>query len=146
MGGSDSLLSSISIGAVNLLFTYIGMLLIDRLGRKQLMLLGSIGYIVTLSAVAYAFYTSASAIFTLTFICLFVASHAIGQGAVIWVFISEIFPTRIRAFGQSIGTGTHWVLAAIITLVTPVFLDADNGIFKDKKTALNYFKAAFCLF
>ena len=143
LGGSDSLLSSISIGAVNLLFTYIGMLLIDRLGRKQLMLIGSVGYIICLSMVAYAFKTSANSVFLLTFICLFVASHAIGQGAVIWVFISEIFPTRIRAIGQSIGTGTHWVLAAIITLITPVFLDQENGIFKDDPSPIFMFFAGF---
>jgi MFS family permease len=143
LGGSDSLFSSISIGAVNLFFTYIGMHLIDRLGRKQLMLIGSIGYIVCLSMVAYGFMTNASPIFLLTFICLFVASHAIGQGAVIWVFISEIFPTRVRALGQSIGTGTHWVLAAVITLVTPVFLDQDHGIFKSNPWPIFLFFAGF---
>ncbi len=145
LGGSDSLFSSISIGAVNLFFTYIGMLLIDRLGRKQLMLLGSIGYIISLSMVAYAFKTTASPVFLLTFICLFVASHAIGQGAVIWVFISEIFPTRVRALGQSLGTGTHWVLAALITLVTPVFLDKENGIFKDDPSPIFLFFAGFMI-
>ncbi len=67
----------------------------------------------------------------LTFILIFVASHAIGQGAVIWVFISEIFPNRIRAYGQSWGTSIHWVFAAIITLITPLFLDKNEGIFKE---------------
>jgi len=67
----------------------------------------------------------------MTFLLLFIASHAIGQGAVIWVFISEIFPNKVRALGQSFGASTHWVFAAIITLLTPVFLDKDNGIFKD---------------
>lgn len=141
LGGSDSLLSSISIGAVNLVFTYVGMLLIDRLGRRQLMIIGSVGYIICLALVAYAFKFSASPIFLLTFICLFVASHAIGQGAVIWVFISEIFPTRIRALGQSIGTGVHWVLAAIITLVTPAFLDKQDGIFKEDPSPIFLFFA-----
>ena len=61
----------------------------------------------------------------------FIAAHAIGQGAVIWVFISEIFPNKVRAIGQSFGASTHWVFAALITLITPVFLDKDNGIFKD---------------
>jgi len=143
LGGSDSLFSSISIGAVNLIFTYFGMLLIDRLGRRQLMLIGSIGYIISLSMVAYAFKTSAGSIFLLTFICIFVASHAIGQGAVIWVFISEIFPTKVRAIGQSLGTGTHWVLAAAITLLTPVFLDKENGIFKEDPSPIFMFFAAF---
>ncbi|PCE63175.1 sugar porter family MFS transporter [Sediminicola luteus] len=131
LAAKESLFSSISIGIINLVFTLVGVRLIDKLGRRTLMKIGSIGYIVSLGMVAFCFYTGASSALLLTFILLFVASHAIGQGAVIWVFISEIFPTKVRAFGQSWGTGTHWVFAAIITLVTPIFLDADNGIFKD---------------
>jgi MFS family permease len=105
--------------------------LIDRLGRKTLLIIGSLGYILSLSLVAYAFKASASPEFLLTFLLLFIASHAIGQGAVIWVFISEIFPNRIRARGQSFGASTHWVFAAIITLITPFFLDKEHGILKD---------------
>lgn len=127
----DSLLKSISIGGVNLVFTFVGLYLIDRLGRKTLMLIGSAGYIISLSMVAYAFKTQASPTFLLTFLLLFIASHAIGQGAVIWVFLSEIFPNKIRAMGQSFGASVHWVFAAIITLITPVFLDAQDGILKD---------------
>jgi sugar porter (SP) family MFS transporter len=127
----DSLLKSISIGGVNLIFTFVGLYLIDRLGRKTLMLIGSFGYIISLSMVAYAFKTGASASFLLTFLLLFIASHAIGQGAVIWVFLSEIFPNKIRAMGQSFGASVHWVFAAIITLITPAFLDDKNGILKD---------------
>lgn len=143
LASKESLMSSISIGAVNLIFTILGMYLIDRSGRKKLMLWGSLGYILSLAMVAYAFYSGASSTFLLTFILVFIASHAIGQGAVIWVFISEIFPTKVRAFGQSLGTGTHWVFAAIITLVTPIFLDADNGIFKDNPWPIFAFFAAF---
>ena len=95
------------------------------------MIYGSIGYIVSLFMVAWAFYTGASPTLLMIFILVFIAAHAIGQGAVIWVFISEIFPNKIRAYGQSWGTGTHWVFAALITLLTPIFLDADHGIFKD---------------
>lgn len=131
LAAQESLFSSISIGIVNLIFTFVGVWLIDRLGRKQLMKIGSIGYIISLGMVGWCFYTGASSVLLLTFILVFIASHAIGQGAVIWVFISEIFPNRVRAFGQSWGTGTHWVFAAIITLITPIFLDADKGIFKD---------------
>jgi sugar porter (SP) family MFS transporter len=127
----DSLLKSISIGGVNLIFTFVGLYLIDRLGRKTLMLIGSFGYIISLSMVAYAFKTGASASFLLTFLLLFIASHAIGQGAVIWVFLSEIFPNKIRAMGQSFGASVHWVFAAIITLITPAFLDDKKGILKD---------------
>lgn len=131
LAGKESLFSSISIGLVNLIFTYVGVYLIDRLGRKQLIKIGSIGYIISLLMVGWCFYTGASSTLLLTFILTFVASHAIGQGAVIWVFISEIFPNNVRASGQSWGTGTHWVFAAIITLITPLFLDKDEGLFGD---------------
>ena len=95
------------------------------------MLIGSFGYIISLAMVGWAFYSNAGSVFLMTFLLIFIASHAIGQGAVIWVFISEIFPTKARAFGQSFGSGTHWVFAAFITLITPIFLDAQKGIFKD---------------
>ncbi|WP_442846621.1 sugar porter family MFS transporter [Leeuwenhoekiella sp. H156] len=127
----DSLFNSISIGFVNLIFTFVGVGLIDKLGRRTLMYIGSLGYIISLSTVAWCFYASASPTLLLAFILVFIASHAVGQGAVIWVFISEIFPNKVRAYGQSWGTGTHWVFAALITLLTPVFLDGEDGIFKD---------------
>jgi sugar porter (SP) family MFS transporter len=127
----DSLKNSIFIGGTNLVFTFVGLYLIDRLGRKTLLIIGSLGYILSLSLVAFAFKTTASPEFLLTFLLLFIASHAIGQGAVIWVFISEIFPNKIRARGQSFGASTHWVFAAIITLITPYFLDKGHGVFKD---------------
>ncbi len=139
----ESLMSSISIGFVNLVFTLLGMYLIDRLGRKTLIFWGSIGYIVSLGMVAYAFYSGAGSGLLLTFILLFIASHAVGQGAVIWVFISEIFPTKVRALGQSFGAGTHWVFAALITLVTPVFLDKNDGIFKENPWPIFAFFAVF---
>ena len=124
---SDSLLSSISIGGTNLLFTFIGLYLIDKMGRKSLMYIGSIGYILSLLMVAYGFKTGASAGFNLFFILTFIASHAVGQGAVIWVFISEIFPNSVRAAGQAWGTGTHWVFAALITMLGEVVIDAFPG-------------------
>lgn len=118
-------------GVINLLFTFVGLALIDRLGRKQLMYIGSIGYIISLAMVGLCFYNGLNAAVLLTFILVFIASHAVGQGAVIWVFISEIFPNKVRSYGQSWGTGTHWVFAALITLLTPTFLDSEIGIFKD---------------
>ncbi len=127
-----SLLNSIAIGGTNLIFTFVGLYLIDRLGRKTLLIIGSLGYIISLGMVAYAFKTNASPVFLMTFLLIFIASHAVGQGAVIWVFISEIFPNKIRAIGQSFGASVHWVFAAIITLITPVFLDKTNGILKDE--------------
>ena len=131
LASQESLFSSISIGIVNLIFTFVGVRLIDILGRKQLLKIGSIGYIISLLTVGWCFYSGANSTLLLVFILVFIASHAVGQGAVIWVFISEIFPTKVRASGQSWGTGTHWVFAAIITLITPLFLDQTDGIFKD---------------
>lgn len=124
---SDSLLSSISIGGTNLIFTFVGLYLIDRMGRKSLMYIGSLGYIISLAMVAYGFKTEASAGFNLFFILTFIASHAVGQGAVIWVFISEIFPNSVRAAGQAWGTGTHWVFAALITMLGEVVIEAFPG-------------------
>ena len=134
---SESLFSSISIGVINLVFTFIGIALIDRLGRRQLMLFGSIGYIISLAMVGWCFYSGASSILLLIFILVFIASHAIGQGAVIWVFISEIFPNKVRAAGQSWGTGTHWVFAALITLLAPIFLE----MFKENPYPIFFFFA-----
>lgn len=116
---STALLSSIGIGATNLIFTLVGVFLIDRLGRKQLMYIGSFGYIISLSLVAMAFLLGWQGMAVPLFLFLFIAAHAIGQGAVIWVFISEIFPNHIRASGQAFGCSTHWVLAAIIPALTP---------------------------
>ena len=119
---SNTLIASIPIGFVNLVFTILGMYLIDRMGRKKLMIFGSIGYILNLLGIAWAFYTGAQGFIVVAFVCAFVASHAIGQGAVIWVFISEIFPNTVRANGMSWGSGTHWVFAALITMIAPSVL------------------------
>jgi len=131
LAAKESLLNSIAIGGINLIFTFVGLYFIDRVGRKKLLILGSVGYILSLSMVAWSFYSGAGPAFLMTFLLLFIASHAIGQGAVIWVFISEIFPNKVRALGQSFGSGTHWVFAAIITLITPVFLDKEKGILRN---------------
>jgi len=127
----DSLFNSIAIGGINLIFTFVGLYLIDRTGRKNLLIIGSLGYIISLSMVSYAFYFTSGPLFLMSFLLLFIAAHAIGQGAVIWVFISEIFPNKSRALGQSFGASVHWVFAALITLLMPVFLDGNNGILKD---------------
>ena len=142
LGGAESLFNSIAIGIVNLIFTLLGVRLIDKLGRRQLIITGSVGYIVSLIMVGLCFQMDLSPTLLLTFICLFVASHAIGQGAVIWVFLSEIYPNRVRAFGQSWGTSTHWVFAAIITLITPFFIDEKVGIMREQLWNIYYFFAA----
>ncbi|MEX2640577.1 MAG: sugar porter family MFS transporter [Balneolales bacterium] len=115
MGAEAALLSTVGVGVVNLIFTMLGLALIDRFGRRFLMFIGSAGYIISLSLIAYAFFTETFAgIAVPLLIFVFIASHAIGQGAVIWVFISEIFPNAVRSFGNSLGSSTHWIFAALI--------------------------------
>jgi len=130
LGEKSALLQSIGIGVTNLIFTFVGLWLIDRLGRRTLMIIGSIGYIVSLGLCAWAFATGHDAIVPA---CIFgfIAAHAVGQGAVIWVFIAEIFPGRFRATGQAIGCTTHWVLAALLTTIFPslVVLVPPSGVF-----------------
>ena len=119
LGEKTALLSSIGIGVVNMVFTLVGVNLIDKVGRKKLMFIGSIGYIISLGLVSMAFYFHWTGLAIPIFLFLFIASHAIGQGTIIWVFISEIFPNHLRASGQSFGSSTHWVLAAIIPSLIP---------------------------
>jgi len=121
---SGALLSSVGIGMTNLIFTLLGLYLIDNLGRRVLMIIGSVGYIISLTSVSIAFLQDWKGLSVPVFLFMFIASHAIGQGAVIWVFISEIFPDILRAKGQSFGCSIHWVLAALITLFMPVALSA----------------------
>ena len=123
---SSALLSSVGIGLTNLIFTMLGVSLIDKFGRRTLMFIGSIGYIISLSLIARAFYTEQFDGMTF-FVFAFIAAHAIGQGAVIWVFISEIFPNEVRASGQAFGSLTHWVFAAIITNIFPYFSSQFGG-------------------
>ena len=126
-GSSVALLATVGVGVVNLVFTLVGLALIDKAGRKRLMYIGSVGYIVSLSAAAYGFASGQLGI-VLPFILAFIAAHAVGQGAVIWVYISEIFPSSARAKGQSLGAGTHWVFAAALTLVMPAVLSSVSPV------------------
>jgi sugar porter (SP) family MFS transporter len=118
LGARAALLQSVGIGVTNLIFTFIGLWLIDRLGRRTLLYLGSFGYILSLGLTAWAFFTEHFAIVPAC-IFAFIAAHAIGQGTVIWVFISEIFPNRHRAEGQTLGSFTHWIFAALLTTFFP---------------------------
>jgi SP family arabinose:H+ symporter-like MFS transporter len=120
-----ALLQSVGIGVTNLIFTYVGLWLIDRLGRRILLYIGSVGYIISLGLCAWAFSAEAYGIVPFC-IFAFIAAHAVGQGAVIWVFLSEIFPNRNRAAGQSLGSFTHWFFAALLTFVFPMAVDALN--------------------
>ena len=130
MAGADqasALLQSVIIGFTNLVFTLAALAVIDHFGRRKLMLVGSIGYILSLSAAAYAFYTHSGGWLLLGSLLVFIASHAFGQGAVIWVFISEIFPNRVRARGQALGSFTHWVMAAAISWTFPMIAAKSGG-------------------
>lgn len=149
----SALLQAVAVGGTNLVFTMAAMAIIDHFGRRRLMLLGSIGYIVSLGGAAWAFFTYGDAFrqvarllkeradippsltdsaatggtVVLVSLLLFIAAHAFGQGAVIWVFISEIFPNRVRARGQALGSFTHWIMAAAISWTFPMFAEASGG-------------------
>ncbi len=117
-----ALLQSVGIGVTNLVFTFVGLWLIDRLGRRTLLYIGSFGYIASLGMVSWAFFNKAYGIVPVC-IFAFIAAHAIGQGAVIWVFISEIFPNEHRATGQTLGCFTHWIFAALLTTFFPQMVE-----------------------
>lgn len=117
---SGALFQSVIIGFVNLVVTMAAMAVIDHFGRRKLMIVGSIGYIVSLGATAWFFYTEQGGVLVLASLVVFVASHAFGQGAVIWVYLGEVFPNRVRARGQSLGSFTHWVMAAAISWTFPM--------------------------
>ncbi len=130
LGAKAALLQSVGIGLTNLVFTFVGLWLIDRLGRRTLLFIGSFGYILSLGLVSWAFFTEH---YSIVPVCIFafIAAHAIGQGAVIWVFISEIFPNKFRAEGQSLGSFTHWFFAALLTTFFPkmVTVFPPGGVF-----------------
>lgn len=132
-GKESAMFQSVIIGFTNLIFTMLALAVIDHFGRKKLMLVGSVGYIISLFAVALAFFkwggnfTPAGGKIVLGALMLFVASHAFGQGAVIWVFISEIFPNRVRGHGQALGSFTHWLMAAAVSWTFPPVAKALGG-------------------
>jgi sugar porter (SP) family MFS transporter len=125
---SASLLSTAGIGLVNFIFTGLAILFIDSMGRRKLMLIGSFGLILTLGLVSYSFYTkSFSGYYVTAYLLFYIAFFAFSQGAVIWVFISEIFPNQVRAKGQTLGSFTHWVMAALIAFSFPYFAEKLGG-------------------
>jgi len=132
-GEESALLQAVALGGTNLVFTMAALLVIDSFGRRKLMIVGSIGYIVSLAATAAAFYTYGTEFdefggtVVLVSLLVFIASHAFGQGAVIWVFLSEIFPNRVRARGHALGCFTHWFFAALISWTFPVIAEMSGG-------------------
>ena len=132
-GADSALLQAVAVGGTNLVFTMGALLVIDHFGRRKLMIAGSIGYIVSLAATAIAFYqygtnfSSFGSMMVVVSLLVFIASHALGQGVVIWVFLSEIFPNRVRARGQALGSFTHWFFAALISWTFPVVAEISGG-------------------
>ena len=136
MAGAEAgsaMLQTVAVGGTNLILTMLALTVIDNFGRKKLMLLGSVGYIISLGMTAWAFYTygtdfdQTGGYIVLISLIVFIASHAFGQGAVIWVFISEIFPNRVRARGQALGSFTHWFMAALISSTFPMIAEISGG-------------------
>jgi sugar porter (SP) family MFS transporter len=128
LGRNSSLLSTVGIGAVNFIFTLIAINFIDRIGRKTLMLIGSAGLILTLGLVSQAFYSqNFSGWAVTTYLLVYIAFFAFSQGAVIWVFIAEIFPNQVRAKGQTLGSCTHWVMAALVAFSFPMLAEKLGG-------------------
>ncbi len=132
-GAESAMLQTVLLGGINIVLTMLALSVIDKYGRKKLMIIGSIGYLVSLSTVAWAFYTYGTdftdigSTVVLGGLLVFIASHAFGQGAVIWVFLSEIFPNKVRAKGQALGTFTHWFMAAIISWTFPMIAEISGG-------------------
>jgi MFS transporter, SP family, arabinose:H+ symporter len=120
-------LQAVAIGSMNLLATLLGMALIDKLGRKTLLLVGAVGTALCLFGVAGVFYTNSHHTMLLWLLIGYITFFAISQGAVIWVYISEVFPTRVRAKGQSLGSSSHWVMNALIALVFPLVAKTSGG-------------------
>jgi hypothetical protein len=126
LGAGSSLLSTVGIGIVNFVFTLTAIRFIDRIGRRQLMRIGTVGLIITLGMVAVAFYRHTGGLVVVSCLLIYIAFFAFSQGAVIWVFISEIFPNQVRAKGQTLGSFTHWIMAALIAFTFP-YLAAHIG-------------------
>lgn len=128
LGAHSSLLSTVGLGLINFIFTLLAINIIDKVGRRVLMLIGSVGLIASLFLVAFTFYSGSFNGFAIPlYMMVFIAFFAFSQGAVIWVFISEIFPNEMRAKGQTLGSSTHWVMAALIAFCFPYLAEKLGG-------------------
>lgn len=126
LGTDASLLQSVAIGVTNMLFTILALFTIDRFGRKNLLIVGSFGMIFFLAMIARAFYLELfDGYSVMLYLVGFIAFFAYSQGAVIWVFISEIFPNKVRAKGQALGSFTHWFMAAVVSWIFPVAANSE---------------------
>jgi len=125
---TSAALQSVAIGLVNLFATFLGMALIDKLGRKTLLLIGSLGMVFALGGVAVIFYTNHHQSMLVWCLVMFITFFAVSQGAVIWVYISEVFPSRVRSKGQSLGSSSHWVMNALIAQIFPFIADRSHAL------------------
>jgi len=140
-------LQAVAIGATNLIFTMVAMTLIDRIGRKKLLLTGAVGTALCLAGVAYVFLSHSHESLLVALLVCYIAFFAFSQGAVIWVYIGEVFPNRVRASGQSLGSFTHWLMAGIISLGFPAVAAKSGGypfIFFSAMMALQFFVVLIC--
>lgn len=139
-------LQAVAIGATNLLFTLLAMSIIDRVGRKKLLLIGSVGTAICLAGVSYIFLAHKYDRFLVWLLIGYIAFFAFSQGAVIWVFISEVFPNRVRAKGQSLGSFSHWVMNALISGIFPLMAASSGGapfVFFAAMMVLQFFVVLF---
>ncbi len=128
LGKSSALLSTAGVGIFNFIFTLLALRLIDKIGRRKLMLVGSFGLIITLALVSFSFYTQSFSGYAVPiYLFIYIGFFAFSQGAVIWVFISEIFPNQVRANGQSLGSFTHWFMAALMAFTFPYITEKLGG-------------------
>ena len=120
-------LQAVAVGCMNLAATLFAMTLIDKLGRKTLLLIGSVGTAVCLGGVSFIFFANRHQDYLLWLLLFYIGFFAISQGAVIWVYLSEVFPTRVRAKGQSLGSSTHWIMNAFISGAFPLWANSSGG-------------------
>ncbi|MBV8819012.1 MAG: sugar porter family MFS transporter, partial [Acidobacteriaceae bacterium] len=139
-------LQSVAIGATNLAFTILAMSIIDKAGRKTLLLIGSVGTSLCLAGVSWIFFTKQHQDLLVWLLVGYIAFFGFSQGAVIWVYISEVFPNRVRAKGQSLGSFSHWFMNALISQIFPTVAASSGGapfVFFSAMMALQFFVVLF---
>jgi sugar porter (SP) family MFS transporter len=139
-------LQAVAIGAMNLVATLLAMTVIDKLGRKKLLLFGSVGTAICLAGVAAVFFTNSHQALLVWLLVAYIAFFAVSQGAVIWVYISEVFPTKVRSKGQSLGSSAHWIMNAAIAFTFPLLAKSSGAypfVFFSAMMALQFFVVLF---
>ncbi len=139
-------IQAVAVGAANLVATLLAMSVIDKIGRKKLLLFGTAGLAFCLSAIAYVFFTHKHLDWLVWLLMVYIALFAVSQGAVVWVYISEIFPTRVRSKGQSVGSSSHWITNAAISLIFPLMAGSSGAypfIFFAVMMVLDFFLVLF---